>query len=370
VYRNAVNTMRERADNVVDMISAGIRKRLMSEWQEKWNRFVHRIMKTGSEKLTLMVIPHNDSEIINFQLSKFTIFFSIFIFVFLIFSSVLSMGLQQIMRGEVTELTSLSEATLSEREQYLSKYHELYQYNQRVKKILESTNAKLQFTQNSNKVFLEDRVLAEIAQGEIAAESLAIQGILEERAKTNAEVDPEDPYRELDSDFRYGSEVIQYKKLHLDIRQTISSIRSLSGFLHQREQVQQSLPYGWVVKGGHFTSFFGPRISPFGYTRDFHAGVDLADRIGTPIYAAADGYIETASYGGGYGLHVRINHKFGYLTLYGHMSSVTVRSGQYVYKGQMIGRIGNTGRTTGPHLHYEVRYDGRPIDPLPFLTNT
>lgn len=117
-------------------------------------------------------------------------------------------------------------------------------------------------------------------------------------------------------------------------------------------------------------SGFGYRIDPVYKTVKFHAGLDFSAPQGTPIYATADGRVTTAgNKSNGYGNHVIINHGFGYETLYGHMVRVKVRNGQIVKRGEVIGWVGSTGKSTGPHLHYEVHKVGRNIDPIYFFYN-
>jgi murein DD-endopeptidase MepM/ murein hydrolase activator NlpD len=98
-----------------------------------------------------------------------------------------------------------------------------------------------------------------------------------------------------------------------------------------------------------------------------HTGVDLAAATGTPVHAAAAGIAEVVASASGYGIHVLLHHDPALLTLYGHLSAVAVRSGDAIAPGQVIGWVGSTGLSTGPHLHFEVRRDGRPADPLPML---
>ena len=117
-------------------------------------------------------------------------------------------------------------------------------------------------------------------------------------------------------------------------------------------------------------SGFGYRIDPVYKTVKFHAGLDFSAPQGTPIYATADGRVTTAgNKSNGYGNHVIINHGFGYETLYGHMVRVKVRNGQMVKRGEVIGWVGSTGKSTGPHLHYEVHKGSRNIDPIYFFYN-
>lgn len=117
-------------------------------------------------------------------------------------------------------------------------------------------------------------------------------------------------------------------------------------------------------------SGFGYRIDPIYKTTKFHAGLDFTAPQGTPIYATADGVVNTAgNTGNGYGNHVIINHGYGYETLYGHMVRIKARNGQAVKRGEVIGWVGSTGKSTGPHCHYEVHKYGQKIDPIYFFYN-
>ena len=120
-----------------------------------------------------------------------------------------------------------------------------------------------------------------------------------------------------------------------------------------------------------FTSGFGVRSDPFRSGAAMHPGIDLAGAYGSPIYATADGTVLRAGWNsGGYGNLVEIDHGRGITTRYGHMSAILVSAGQHVTRGQQIGRMGSTGRSTGNHLHYEVRIDGRAVNPIPFMKST
>jgi murein DD-endopeptidase MepM/ murein hydrolase activator NlpD len=117
-------------------------------------------------------------------------------------------------------------------------------------------------------------------------------------------------------------------------------------------------------------SGFGTRIDPVYKTTKFHAGLDFAAPQGTPIYATANGVVSFAgNAGNGYGNHVIINHGFNYETLYGHMVRVKAQTGQRVTRGEVIGWVGSTGKSTGPHLHYEVHKSGQKLDPIYFFYN-
>ncbi|TVV75619.1 M23 family metallopeptidase [Sphingomonas solaris] len=116
-----------------------------------------------------------------------------------------------------------------------------------------------------------------------------------------------------------------------------------------------------------FTSGFGVRSDPFRGGAAMHAGIDLAGPIGTPIYATADGVVGRAEWANGYGNLVELDHGRGIATRYGHLSKIIVHPGDLVKRGDLIALMGSTGRSTGSHLHYEVRLDGRAVNPVPFL---
>jgi len=118
---------------------------------------------------------------------------------------------------------------------------------------------------------------------------------------------------------------------------------------------------------GYLSCGFGMRIDPFTGRKQPHQGVDLAADVGTPVYAPADGIVSYVGRDVGLGKLVRINHLHNYITVYAHLSRIAVKRGQYVRRGQIIGVVGNTGYSTGPHLHYEVHHQGRAQNPLRYF---
>lgn len=132
-----------------------------------------------------------------------------------------------------------------------------------------------------------------------------------------------------------------------------------------------AVPSDKPVRTAAFTSGYGVRSDPFRGAAAMHAGIDLAGPVGTPIHATADGVVTEAAYNsGGYGNLIKIDHGRGIETRYAHLSSMSVSPGQRITRGQVIGRMGSTGRSTGSHLHYEVRIDGRAVNPVPFMKST
>ncbi len=131
-------------------------------------------------------------------------------------------------------------------------------------------------------------------------------------------------------------------------------------------EVMDSIPLGKPIPGG-ISSHYGYRKNPFSEAREFHGGVDFRGKIGDGVAATADGVVEKANYAKGYGKRVIIKHKKGYKTLYGHLSKIAVTKGQKVVAGEKIGEVGSTGRSTGPHLHYEIIRYGKRINPKKYI---
>lgn len=135
-----------------------------------------------------------------------------------------------------------------------------------------------------------------------------------------------------------------------------------------RATLFQLIPNGAPTPNAQLTSGFGSRVHPITKKRKRHDGLDFAAKIGTPIYAPADAVIERArSSNYGYGNQLTLNHTMGFISTYSHMSKFKVKQGEFVKKGQLIGWTGNSGLSTGPHLHYEIRFLGKPLNPRPFV---
>jgi murein DD-endopeptidase MepM/ murein hydrolase activator NlpD len=137
--------------------------------------------------------------------------------------------------------------------------------------------------------------------------------------------------------------------------------------VERREALAASTPSIWPAHGW-LTGTFGGRSDPFTGEPGFHQGLDISTEKGQPVYATADGVVETASYTGDYGNLIVIKHGFGLATRYGHLSAFKVRNGASVRRGDVIGYVGSTGRSTGSHLHYEILANGTLINPLKLLT--
>ncbi len=153
-----------------------------------------------------------------------------------------------------------------------------------------------------------------------------------------------------------------------------ASLDEVAELAQKKGQILEALPAIRPVKdqpGIKLSSGFGYRVDPMFKVSKMHQGIDFSARQGTPIYATADGVVVSNElYGGrGFGKHLTISHGYGYHTLYAHMSKVVRRQGQRIKRGDLIGYVGNTGKSTGPHLHYEVIYKGQRVNPINFFFN-
>jgi len=146
-----------------------------------------------------------------------------------------------------------------------------------------------------------------------------------------------------------------------------SRLQSVRTNVDKRNALANATPSIWPAQGW-LTSTMGQRTDPLTGDSDYHSGLDIAGDKGQPIYATAAGVVTQAGYSGGYGNLIVIDHGFGLETRYGHLSSFVAHIGDHVKRGEMIARLGSTGRTTGAHLHYEVMANGRLLNPLQLLT--
>tara|TARA_B100000900_G_scaffold408912_1_gene423944 strand:- start:179 stop:1087 length:909 start_codon:yes stop_codon:yes gene_type:complete len=148
-------------------------------------------------------------------------------------------------------------------------------------------------------------------------------------------------------------EIESYKSIYDKVKKDISRI--------------SKIPSIRPVKGGYLNSSFGYRQDPIDNVTRFHQGQDITVKSGTPIYSPADGIVKRAYYAGGFGNHIKLDHENGYTTLFAHLSKIKVKHGQKVSRGEVIGLTGNTGRSTAPHLHYEIHHYGESKNPLDYF---
>lgn len=301
------------------------------------NRYWNVFLEKGHEKMTVMLIPHNEKKIFNFQISKF-----IMSFFFLLFMIVLVTSSYALMKNR---------AIKKEEQRLLSTYEDIRSHLLRFEKMTNSISSEIE----DLKPEIEE--LYKITAGTDDPSALWAleeydQRIVKESAK----------YKNV-----MPGEVFTLMELQRDLVCTTNTIKTVKNFIDIRSKVVKDTP-SIVPNHGHITSLFGWRRSPFGHGRDFHTGIDVAAASGTVVRATAPGVVASASWGGGYGNMIRVKHKYGYETVYGHLRAMAVETGQYIRKGQIIGYVGQTGNATGNHCHYEIRLGGMPINPYPYMS--
>jgi murein DD-endopeptidase MepM/ murein hydrolase activator NlpD len=157
-------------------------------------------------------------------------------------------------------------------------------------------------------------------------------------------------------------------RMSYDSRRLASDLNQLERKLNERSQILSRTP-SIAPARGILTDGFGGRRDPFTGERSSHQAVDISSDMGQPIVAPADGVVAKAEWANGYGNVIFISHGYGFSTRYGHLSKFNVKPGERVKRGQVIGYVGSTGRSTGPHLHYEVRLYNQPVNPLEYILN-
>lgn len=304
-------------------------------------------------RYSVLVIPENHLESKRFHVPKFAVHLGILGFAFLlVFTTVMSWGFLHYRK--IAE-QSVSNASLDDslRTQLLSKVNTLE----------DSLKRTQQFASRLESMVGVDSSKLKMGVGPLG-EHDDFGKYLDKISKLPKPNDPQ---------LFAGSSVNLYDKLGSKVDELSEFAMALETRVNEVYELGQdklsywtSQPSIWPVQGW-VTSDFGSRTSPFTGMPKFHEGVDIAAPYGSAIYAPADGKISFAGSKGGYGNALVLDHGYGISTLYGHTSSLYVKEGDKVKRGQLLAAVGSTGASTGPHLHYEVHVDGVPTDPMKFV---
>lgn len=240
----------------------------------------------------------------------------------------------------------------------------------------ENSKLKKQINGYENQLVVINDKLASVTELENQVRGLAVYGKSPESKKKLAiggkEVDVAEDISEVaarkDKDY-FKDLSSALTTLGTDLEKKAQSLSELADILEGQKLRMSSTPSMWPTNGW-ISSRYGYRMSPFTGRRVFHEGLDVASRIGAPIRATAAGTVIFSGRKNGYGKVVIVNHGFGYMTKYAHNSNNLVRVGQKVLKGDRIAQVGNSGRSTGPHVHYEVLVNGVPVNPLKFIVGS
>jgi murein DD-endopeptidase MepM/ murein hydrolase activator NlpD len=297
-------------------------------------------MIVGKQHFTVMFIPHSEKKIFNFRISVFSlVFLSILltgILVAFFLSSTYFSGLSRSLSRK-SETLDITQASL---EVVRDEIADLQNVSNRFERSLNQTLETLGLSEGEN------------YQSEITGGDLSSLFSMEEQE--------EGILREL-SDL---------KSLSAFLDESVNSLEAITDLLISQGELLKELPTLWPLQGvrGRVTNYFGPAEHPFTKKWYLHKGIDLAYRIGTPVICTADGKVVEKKFEPmGFGHYIIIRHKYGFYTKYAHLQTVTVKEGELVSQGQKIGTLGNTGLSTGPHLHYEVRIGSQVVDPERYL---
>lgn len=302
---------------------------------------VSAIFRGGRRKLTIMVVPHSQKKVVNFQTTFFSLIFFIVAIVGIFGSFFWFTRNTIVSEKKITELQSEARASRASLDQ-----------------LKDETGNLLKAAQNFQSAFSGTLSLVGLDTMSTAAKSNIQNGDLSSlfNVKETAQ----------------GSvkEIAELQRLTGYLENSVQPIEEIGKLLDSQNNLFSDIPSLWPIKGGigHVSMSFGQNRHPFTGQWYIHKGVDLSTyRSGDSVLATADGQVVMVEYDPGFGNYVIIKHKHGFYTRYAHLQSFRVTRGQYVQQGQVIGYIGNTGISTGPHLHYEVHIGSDVVDPLKYL---
>lgn len=295
---------------------------------------------------TLMLVPHRGGKVKRLTISKF-IFFSGIILTGIILTILFFfiIDYKQI-KSKITVLEELKRVNKEQQEKIVSLAKKVESFNETLKKLEELEN-KL-------------RNLAGVSEAKSVIKKGGFGRGGPERDSLGNKLGQKDP-----STLTNQMEE-KFPLLEKEAQTRMKGFQYVEKVIIQKKELFASTPNIFPVQGW-LSSKFGWRIDPFTYKRAFHYGIDISAPWGTSIRASAQGKVIFTGWDDGYGLTIKINNGYGYSTIYGHLSKILVKKGVWVNKGDIIGRLGSTGRSTGPHLHFEVHKNKKAIDPLSLM---
>lgn len=302
-------------------------------------KFLSVLHKRGKEYITIMVVPHTEEKIKNFHFTNY----------FFISAIVILIGLFSINIFFLLHKSTINEGYTALRSRYqkmIKERSEMQRNIQILRKNLEHMKPQL-----SQIYHLTD------PDGKEYYDIWGKGGSpLQDSASGSGQI---------------SSSKLDLKEMNKDLLVSKSVLERANRFLDRNRDIFRNLPTMWPVpKGGYVTSEYGWRENPVVRSKkEFHKGLDIAHYPGSPIVTTADGVVAFAGEKQGYGLSVHIRHEYGFSTVYAHCRNLKVHAGQKVRRGQTIAYVGDTGFTTGYHLHYEIRIGREAIDPWPFILN-
>lgn len=320
-------------------MARGVKKGAVS-FSSRFADGVRRLFITGRQHFTIMLIPHSEKKIFNFKISVFALVF---------YSAILT---------SVT-VGFIAMATI---------FGTIQTENQEKQARADLAQARLDIYSQEINSLSEVTKLHETAVSNLLNIVGTSQGRQKQERDDTGDLTSFLNMQELKQGASREVGVLMQHKAYL--QSSISPLEEVAKLLETQKNFLADAPTLWPLKGvrGTITSFHGPAEHPFTGIWYFHKGIDIAQATGTPIVATANGKVGKVDYdANGYGNYADLEHKYGFRTRFAHMSRVFVSKGQQVLRGQLIGAVGSTGYSTGPHVHYEVHMGTQLVDPMLYL---
>jgi murein DD-endopeptidase MepM/ murein hydrolase activator NlpD len=300
------------------------------------------------KKVTIVILPDGVTTVKQIKIPKiFLGFLLIFILVATAFLAWGSMDYYKV-KSQVPEQARLLEENRQKEAQLVALTNKIDKINSKMIELIEFDN-KL-------------KIMADLEPGEDNAKFLGVGG---------PDLSLMDPDQSVENAHKT---LVRLMHQSIDSLDTAISVETeekheLYQFLENQKSILACTPSIWPAKGWP-NDGFGYRKSPFTGKKEFHQGLDISARKGSPVIAPADGFVSFAGHSSSFGNYITISHGYGYKTRYGHLSKILVKKGQAVKRGEQIALIGSTGRSTGPHLHYEVHRNNVPVDPKIYILDS
>lgn len=303
--------------------------------------FFVSFFRKGNRKLTIMIVPHSQQKAINFQTNIFALCLGITLIVGVVVSFFWFNKNTFSANAEIVRLQSENKETRAGLDELRDENNNLLQAAKKFQGALSQTLSQVGLNQQTQE-------LSNSSQSGDLASMFDVQEYSNGSVQESADI----------------------KMLTSYLESAVQPIEEIGKMLETQGALFSDIPSVWPLKGGigHISMAFGQNIHPINGQWYIHKGMDFSTyRSGDPIISTANGQVVTIAYDSGYGNYVIVKHKHGFYTRYAHMSVVSVKKGQFVSQGDTIGRIGNSGLSTGPHLHYEVHIGSDVVDPAKYV---
>ena len=295
--------------------------------------------------ITILLLPNDSTNVKQFRIPRFFLYMFLFFIPFIAAYIFWVIGDYKDVKAKVPEIASLQKQNEQQKVQ-------LTYLGQRIERINQKMGELNEFDRKL-------KIMTNLEESAGQGPFIGVGGSEPTMLASNSYVN--EPVKEMVRSMHQSLDV-----LNEDIITGNQVKHKLFQYLEDQKVLLSSTPSIWPTKGW-LSSRFGYRISPFTQRKEMHKGLDISTRINTPIVAPADGIVIKTGWNGSFGRMISIRHGNGYISKYAHLNKILVKKGQAVKRGDKLGLVGQTGRSTGPHLHYEVHLKGVPVNPLRYI---